>query len=148
MKGLRADTQSSQGIGPKIKVLDLARLKKVLHVDDEDDILTIAKVALEIVGDLKVLQYSSGFQALEEAKDFRPDLFLLDYMMPGMDGEATYLRLREISGFENVPVIYLTARADNDLARRLKKSGALEIIAKPFDAILLCSSLHEVWDAR
>ena len=79
----------------------MARLQKVLHVDDEADIRTIAKMAMDVVGDIEVLQCSSGEQALEEAGGFMPDLFLLEYMMPGLDGQTTLHELRQIPGLEN-----------------------------------------------
>lgn len=126
----------------------MTKLKKVLHVDDEDDIRTIAKMAMDVVGDLEVLQCSSGAQALVEAAAFEPDLFLLDFMMPDMDGETTYKKLREIPGLENVPVIYMTARVQSDFSKNLIENGALAVFPKPFDPMELCTQLHEAWDNR
>lgn len=124
----------------------MARLKKVLHVDDEDDIRLIAKMAMNDLGDLDILQCSSGEQALVEAGGFAPDLFLLDYMMPDMDGETTLRALRQIPGLEAVPVIFMTARVQNDFLQTLIANGALDVFPKPFDPIKLCAQLHYVWD--
>ena len=124
----------------------MARLKKVLHVDDEDDIRLIAKMAMNDLGDLDILQCSSGEQALVEAGGFAPDLFLLDYMMPDMDGETTLRALRQIPGLEAVPVIFMTARVQNDFLQTLIANGALDVFPKPFDPMELCAQLHDVWD--
>lgn len=124
----------------------MTKLKKVLHVDDEEDIRTIAKMAMDVVGDLEVHQCSSGAQALEEAGAFAPDLFLLDFMMPDMDGETTYRKLREIPGLEDVPVIFMTARVSSDFSQSLKEKGALDVLSKPFDPMELCNQLHDIWN--
>lgn len=124
----------------------MARLQKVLHVDDEADIRTIAKMAMDVVGDIEVLQCSSGEQALEEAGGFMPDLFLLDYMMPGLDGQTTLHELRQIPGLETVPVIFMTARLQSDTLQTLMDNGALDVFSKPFDPMVLCAQLHDAWD--
>lgn len=126
----------------------MTRLKRVLHVDDDLDIRTITKLALEVVGDFEILQCSSGVQALEESAEFSPELFLLDYMMPNMDGETTYHNLRKMAGFEEVPVIFMTARAHGDFTEKLKEKGALGIISKPFDPMLLSDRLHDIWNSQ
>lgn len=123
----------------------MAELRKVLHVDDDEDIRVIAKMSLEVVGDLAVHQCSSGMQAIEEAVAAQPDLFLLDYMMPGMNGEETLRGLRQIPGLENVPVIFMTARIQPDVSEALKRDGAIEVIAKPFDPMDLCAQLRQAW---
>ena len=126
----------------------MKRLKKVLHVDDDEDIRTIAKMAMDVVGDLEVHQCAFGAQAIAEAAAFAPDLFLLDFMMPEMDGETTFQNLRQIPGLENVPVIYMTARVQRDFSQKLIEGGALAVLAKPFDPMELCAQLHEAWERR
>jgi CheY-like chemotaxis protein len=123
----------------------MAKLKRVLHVDDEEDIRTIAQMAMEVVGDLEVLQCSNGTQAIEVSREFSPDLILLDHMMPGMDGEATFRGLQQIPGLETVPVIFMTARVEAELSQTLIDLGALDVFLKPFDPMLLCAQLHEAW---
>ena len=126
----------------------MTKLKKVLHVDDDEDIRIIAKMAMDVVGDLEVHQCASGAQAIAEAASFAPDLFLLDFMMPEMDGETTYRQLVQIPGLENVPVIFMTARVQLDFSQKLIDGGALAVLAKPFDPMELCAQLHEAWDRR
>jgi CheY-like chemotaxis protein len=123
----------------------MAELRKILHVDDDEDIRVITKMALELVGGLEVYQCASGPQAIAEAASFAPDLFLLDYMMPKMNGEETLLALRQIPTLEDVPAIFMTARAQTEVADTLKRRGALEVITKPFDPMELAAQIRDVW---
>ena len=75
----------------------MAELKKILYVEDEPDIQMIARVALENVGGFELCVCSSGAEALEKAEAFAPDMFLLDVMMPGMDGPTTLAELEVIA---------------------------------------------------
>lgn len=120
-------------------------LKRILHVDDDEDIRVIVKMALELVGQFEVDQYSSGPDAIETADKFSPQLFLLDVMMPEMTGEETWQRLRMVSGLENVPAIFLTAKAESAFADRLLAQGCLAVITKPFDPVDLCSKISQHW---
>ena len=124
----------------------MGELTRVLHVDDDEDIRTIANLALEAVGRLTVCVCDSGPDALAKAEAFRPDLFLLDYMMPGMDGEETARRLHELPGLADVPVIFMTARVQGDMPQNLLDSGAIGVIAKPFDPMTLAARLREIWE--
>ena len=85
----------------------MAELKKILHVEDEPDIREIALLALETVGGFSVESCGSGDEALEKAPGFMPDLFLMDIMMPGMDGPATLVELRKMPEFADTPVIFI-----------------------------------------
>jgi len=120
-------------------------LKKILHVDDDEDIRVIVKMALELVGQFEVDQYSSGPDAIAGAAAFQPQLFLLDVMMPEMTGEETWHQLRQIPGLEDVPAIFLTAKAESAFADRLLASGCLAVITKPFDPVDLCAKLSQYW---
>src|SRR3954447_8846797 len=74
---------------------DDTSLRRILFVEDDPDIQTVAKMALEALGGFTVLACSSGAEALAAVDGFVPDLVLLDVMMPGMDGPATLAALRE-----------------------------------------------------
>ncbi|MAN98405.1 MAG: hypothetical protein CMN16_04830, partial [Roseovarius sp.] len=100
---------------------------------------------LKLVGQFDLLQCASGKKATEKAEVFRPDLFLLDYMMPEMDGEQTFRELRSLPGLGRVPVVFMTARVDNEFATRLRRDGALDVIAKPFDPMELANQLRALW---
>lgn len=117
---------------------------KILHVEDDLDILEIAQMALEMIGGFEILQCSSGQEALEKVHDFQPELFLFDVQMPEMTGDTLYSKLKVMPGLENVPAIFMTARAqDKDIAS-LIELGALDIIVKPFDPIALPDQIRDI----
>jgi CheY-like chemotaxis protein len=121
-------------------------LQKILYVEDEKDIQTVARMALEMVGKFTVKTCSSGGEALGEFVAFRPDLVLLDVMMPEMDGPTTLARIRELAGGERIPVVFMTAKVQPHEIANLKKLGALDVIAKPFDPMTLSNSIRTIWD--
>ncbi|MBC8339656.1 MAG: response regulator [Rhodospirillales bacterium] len=123
-------------------------LKKVLYVEDEADIQTVAKLALESVGGFEVMVCSSGAEALEKAPVFNPDIFLLDVMMPGMDGPDTLVALLKIEELSNTPAIFLTAKAMPAEVERYKSLGALDVIPKPFDPMTLADQVKDIWSRR
>ena len=88
----------------------LWRIRRILIVDDEDDIREVAQVSLELVGGYEVLTASSGRDGLERARGGQPDAILLDVMMPDMDGPATLVELRADPATRDIPVVFLTAK--------------------------------------
>lgn len=123
-------------------------LKKILYVEDEADIRTVAQVALETVGGFEVCLCASGDEALEKAPGFGPDIVLLDVMMPGMDGPDTLEALHGIAGLEDTPAVFLTAKAMPSEVARYRKLGALDVIAKPFDPMTLADQVRAIWERR
>jgi len=121
-------------------------INRILYVEDEADIQAVAKLALEQVGRFTLEVCSSGQEALEKAAQFSPQLMLLDVMMPDMDGPTTLGKLRNISGLENVPVIFMTARAQPHEVDEYISMGALDVIAKPFDPMTLSNQIREIWN--
>jgi CheY-like chemotaxis protein len=121
---------------------------KVLHVEDDADILEIAKLALEDVGGLEVLQCNNGHKAIERAAGFGPDLMLLDVMMPEMSGIELLSQLRAIPALKGVPAIFMTARAQANEIAELKALGALDVVVKPFDPMVLAEDLRRAYDRR
>lgn len=109
--------------------------KRILVVDDEEDIREVARASLEIVGGWDVLTAASGTDGLAKAERERPDAILLDVMMPDMDGPTTYLRLRGSPATKEIPVIFLTAKVQSADRRQLSSLGATAMIAKPFDPL-------------
>ncbi len=126
----------------------MEKLQRVLHVDDDEDIRAISKMTLELVGHFEVTQCESGQEAIEIAQSARPQLFLLDVMMPVMGGEETWRRLSALPGLEKVPTIFMTAKAENEFSRKLMDQGALAVITKPFDPAELCQSIQAAWAGR
>lgn len=119
-------------------------MAQLLLVDDEPDIRLIGEIALGEVGGHEVRCAASGGHALELARASRPDLILLDVMMPGLDGPATLLQLRADPAIASVPVVFLTARLDPTTAAMLVRLGAVACIAKPFDPFELVGRVNDV----
>ena len=120
-------------------------LKRILYVEDEPDIQSIARIALENVGGFTVEICSSGFEAIEKGPDFKPDLLLLDVMMPGMDGVSTLQELRKQSGLANTPAMFMTAKVRPSEIEQLRQQGAIDVIPKPFDPMTLSENLKSLW---
>lgn len=123
----------------------MPKLKKILYVEDEPDIRSIAQIALEDIGGFLVKFCSSGKEALEQAEAFAPDLLLLDVMMPGMDGPTTLQELRKKPALANTPAIFMTAKAQAVEIAEYLKMGVLDVIVKPFDPMLLAETLRNCW---
>ena len=120
-------------------------LKRILYVEDEASIRTIAITVLEAVGGFTVIACGSGKQALEAAPAANADLILLDVMMPEMDGPATLKALREIPQTAQTPVIFMTAKVQAGEIQQYKSLGAVDVIAKPFDPMTLSAQVAEIW---
>jgi two-component system, OmpR family, response regulator len=120
-------------------------LRRILFVEDDPDIQTVAKMALEALGGFTVLACSSGTEALAEVDGFAPDLVLLDVMMPGMDGPTTLIALREMPVARAVPVIFMTAKVQAQEVSRYRALGAEDVIAKPFDPMALSDRVRAIW---
>lgn len=104
--------------------------KKILVVDDGEDILDGIKIVLEDEGyDVKVL--TNSMKVIERAKKIKPNLILLDYMMPGLDGGKATERIKKDSSLKNIPVIIFSA--SQELERVAQEAGADDILAKPFE---------------
>jgi two-component system, OmpR family, response regulator len=120
-------------------------LQRILYVEDEPDIQTIAQIALESIGGFTVEICPTGRDAIARAPAFAPDLLLLDVMMPGMDGPTTLAALRNLQQTANTPAIFMTAKAQPHEIRRFLDLGALDVITKPFDPMTLSDSIREIW---
>lgn len=120
-------------------------LSRVLYVEDEPDIQEVVRLALEMVGGFEVEVCGSGRDALARAQEYRPDLILLDVMMPGMDGPTTLAALRQVPELEQTPVVFMTAKVQAHEVAHYKEMGALDVIAKPFDPMTLSATVAEIW---
>jgi CheY-like chemotaxis protein len=118
-------------------------MHRILFVDDDDDIRTIAHLSLTAVGGWQVTLAESGSRALEKAAQDPPDLIVMDMMMPGMDGLATLQRLREDARTASIPVIFLTAKVQKTEVDRYRSVGA-GLIVKPFDPMKLPDEVRRV----
>jgi CheY-like chemotaxis protein len=110
---------------------------RILYVDDEDDIREVAAMALGLASNVDVRTSASGQQAIEDASEWKPDLILLDVMMPQMDGPNTLEVLRQMEATKDIPVVFVTARTQPYEVERFLELGAAGLIAKPFDPMTL-----------
>ncbi len=110
---------------------------RLLHVDDDPDILELTEMSLDMNGEFEVVACLSGDEALLKIHGFMPDVFLLDVMMPGLTGPETLDKLRTIPGLKSVPAIFMTARLGAASQEELFALGAKDVIAKPFDPMTL-----------
>ncbi len=121
------------------------QLESILLVEDEQDIRVIARMALEKVGGFTVEIRKSGREAVERARDFAPDLILLDVMMPGMDGPATLEALRANAATSDIPVIFISARVQPREVSEYLSLGVIGVIPKPFDPMTLADEVRTLW---
>lgn len=119
--------------------------QRLLFVDDDEAIRTIASISLERIGGWTILAVSSGQEALEAAENEEPfDAILMDVMMPGLDGPDTLARLRDGGLAQQVPVVFMTAKVGEVERERLLSLGASGVIAKPFDPMALSEELRRI----
>lgn len=117
----------------------------LMHVDDEPDIREVAAMALELDPEISLTSMASGEAALEQlSAGARPDVILLDVMMPQMDGPGVLAAVRQMEGLDETPVIFMTARAQSGEIDRFKALGAIGVITKPFDPMTLASQVRDL----
>ncbi|MFZ0338148.1 MAG: response regulator [Terracidiphilus sp.] len=115
--------------------------RKILIIDDEDDIREVAALSLESVAGWDVIKASSGAQGLARAEEHQPDAILLDVMMPGMDGPTTFRELRKNQATAGIPVLLLTAKVQGTDQRRFADLGVEAVLFKPFDPMTLSAQI-------
>jgi CheY-like chemotaxis protein len=115
--------------------------RRILIIDDEDDIREVAKLSLESVAGWDVAVANSGAQGLARAAELLPDAILLDVMMPGMDGPTTFKQLRSNPVTARIPVLLLTAKVQGTDQRRFADLGVEAILFKPFDPLTLSNQI-------
>lgn len=124
-----------------------ALLKTILYIEDEPDIQTVAKLALEMVGAYTVYTAANGVEGLKRYQQILPDLVLLDVMMPGMDGPQTLDAIRALPEGKLQPVIFITAKAQPAEVKHYLSLGVAGVIQKPFDPLMLSAEVHQLWQA-
>jgi two-component system OmpR family response regulator len=127
--------------------MNRGNLRDILYVDDEPDIREIVQMALGLVPTLSVSTADSGMRALQSMQASKPDLVLLDVMMPNMDGPTTLQQMRSQPELHAIPVIFMTAKAMPQEVARFRALGAAAVIAKPFDPMLLAEHVLTIWES-
>lgn len=124
------------------------QLTKILFIDDDQDIHMIVEVSLDGMANLELRSALSGEEGIKMAMEFMPDLILLDVMMPGMDGINTLKAMRLLPNLAQIPVVFMTARAQGNEVMEYLQAGAIDVIIKPFDPMTLQQTLVEIWKKR
>lgn len=115
--------------------------KRILLIDDEPDIHTIVELGLMMEASWTMLTASSGDEGVKIAMSKQPDVILLDAMMPVLDGLATLELLHATVETKDIPVIFLTAKAQASSRKEFYAAGAKGVITKPFDPTTLASQI-------
>lgn len=124
------------------------RLESVLCVDDEEDIQKIVMASLQRIGGLQVHVCSDPRVAVSKAREIMPDLILLDYFMPGLDGAALFKLLRADAKLAHLPVVFLSASATKASIAALRELGPAGILSKPFGVRELPKQVFDIWDTH
>lgn len=123
-----------------------AALSHVACVDDDDDILQIASLALAEIGQLRATTFHGARRALDGGlSDARPDLLLMDVMMPEIDGPTALRALRARGDLRDIPVVFMTARVQPSEVRHYLALGVIGVVGKPFDPMTLADDVRRIW---
>jgi len=123
----------------------MAKKAKILLADDEEDIKTVISLYLSSKG-YEVITAYDGLDAIDKAKTEKPDLILLDVMMPIMNGFEVCQKLKDDAETQNIPIIMLSAAAQSDTITKSLELGAKDYIVKPFEPERLDKILFKYLD--
>lgn len=121
-------------------------IRRVVLAEDEPDIRLIARLSLKRAG-FDVVTANNGVEALARVAEQHPDVVLLDWMMPEMDGPGACSRLKSDEATRHIPVIFLTARSQEAEIKHGLSLGALGYITKPFDAGALGDRVRQLLES-
>jgi CheY-like chemotaxis protein len=123
-------------------------IRKVLLAEDEEDIRKVAQMSLQFRSGWKVSLASNGEECLAQAAEDPPDLILLDCMMPKLDGYETCRRLKQDPSLRHIPVIFLTAKAQETEVKKGLSLGAVGYLIKPFNPMSLASEISQILEGQ
>jgi len=123
------------------------KLQRVYYVEDDQDIRALVKMSLERIGHLTVETEPDPFRAIQGIRTFQPDLILLDWMIPGLDGPSLMQAIRAEHDLSQVPVVFITAKASTEESNLLAHIGAAGVIHKPFAPVSLANQLNDIWQS-
>lgn len=120
-------------------------LERICYVEDDEDIQRIVRMSLERVGKMTVQIVTDPLVAIGAMTAFKPDLVMLDWMMPGMDGPTLFREMKKRPEVAALPVVFITAKAAQRDLEELKTLGAAGTISKPFSPKDLPEQLRAIW---
>jgi len=115
-----------------LKMEELSHRKKILLIDDEPELVKAVEIRLKSTGYEVAVAYD-GRTGIDKAKEIKPDLIILDLIMPIMDGYVVAMELKNDPETKHIPIIILTASQREDLKTRCRELGVTSFIMKPFD---------------
>jgi len=118
--------------------------KKILIIDDEEDFCYFVKKNLEAISNFEVITATKGKKGIQIARKKKPDLILLDIMMPGIDGLEVLKRLKKNENTQNIPVIMLTAKDEDESKVKALGSFCDDYLVKPVENVVLKGKIHSV----
>ena len=121
----------------------MEKKKRILLVEDEEDMVYAVKLQLE-ANNYEVITASDGQEGLKKAKEEKPELIILDLMLPKMDGYKVCRLLKFDSNYKHIPIIMFTARAQDGDKRIGAEVGADAYITKPFDPSILLNKIENL----
>ena len=120
-------------------------LNRICYVEDDEDIQRIVRMSLERIGKMTVSVVGDPMKAIDAMIAFKPDLVMLDWMMPGMDGPTLYKQMKTRPEVNGLPVVFITAKAGQRDLDELMSLGAAGTISKPFSPKDLPDQLRALW---
>jgi CheY-like chemotaxis protein len=120
-------------------------LNRICYVEDDEDIQKIVRMSLERIGKMTVEVVGDPMLAIDAIKAFKPELVMLDWMMPGMDGPTLFRKMKELPEVRELPVVFITAKASQRELDELRALGAAGTISKPFSPRDLPEQLRAIW---
>ena len=120
-------------------------LQRISYVEDDEDIQRIVRMSLERVGKMVVDVVSDPTTAISRMESFKPDLVMLDWMMPVMDGPTLFRKMKQDPQTAQLPVVFITAKATQRDMDELVQLGAAGTISKPFSPKDLPDQLRAIW---
>jgi CheY-like chemotaxis protein len=120
-------------------------LNRICYVEDDEDIQRIVRMSLERVGKMTVEVVGDPTMAIDAISAFKPDLVMLDWMMPKLDGPALFRQMQAHAELKALPVVFITAKAAQRDLDELTAMGAVGTISKPFSPKDLPDQLREIW---
>ncbi len=128
-------------------MINKVKLKDILYVEDDKDIADIVVMTLKDIGKFNVRYKPLAKDGIKEAKKKKPQLMIIDVMMPEMDGPTMLEKMQKDADLKDIPVIFMTAKAQYQEQELYLAMGAIGVIVKPFDPMTLCDEVNEMWNS-
>jgi len=120
-------------------------LTRICYVEDDEDIQRIVRMSLERIGKMTVEVVGDPLQAIDAIIAFKPQMVMLDWMMPGMDGPTLFRKMKELPETAALPTVFITAKASHKELEELRELGAAGTLSKPFTPKDLPTQLRAIW---